>query len=138
MVARTGLHEEEMSRLKRAVFWQMTLLPAYALTCLGVVIAAGYEAAEHGPYTRSFNNRLKAKAEQSHLVGGPSRRVAVVLGSPDNTKASWDVVGPDGTPVPGAEFVVTYEYYPYPWVPFSKFQVHTTRDVVRGFEVFDD
>ena len=127
-----------MSRLKRVFFWQVTLLPIYMLCCLGLVFASGYEAAEHGPYTSRFNRRLKAQAEQAHLVGGPVDRVAAVLGSPDNVMESWEVMRSDGRPARGAEFVTTYEYYPYPWLPFSKFQVHTMAGVVRSLEMFDD
>jgi hypothetical protein len=127
-----------MSRLKRAIFWQIMLLPTYTLGCLGLVFASAYEAVEHGPYTRWFNHRLKAEAEQARLVGGPAHRVAIVLGSPDNIMRFWEVIGADGRPAPGAEFVTTYEYYPYPWLPFSKFQIHTTRGGVRSLEMFDD
>ena len=103
-----------------------------------IVFASGWEAAERGPYTRWFNHRLKAQAEQAHLVGVPADRVAAVLGSPDNVMEFWEVIRADGTPAPGAKFVTTYEYYPYPWLPFSKFQVHTIEGVVRGLEMFDD
>ena len=127
-----------MSRLKRIVFWQITLLPTYMLGGLGLLFASGYEAAKLGPYTTWFNHHLRAKAEQSHLVGASVNRVVAVLGSPDNIMEFWERTGADGRPAPGAEFVTTYEYYPYPWLPFSKFQVHTTRGVVRSLEMFDD
>lgn len=127
-----------MSRMKRLVFSQITLLPAYMLGCLGVVFASGYEAAEHGPYTRWFNQRLQLKAENAQLVGSPAHRVTAVLGSPDSIMEFWQVVSADGRPAPGAEFVTTYEYYPYAWLPFSKFQVHTTGGVVRSLEMFDE
>ena len=127
-----------MSRLRRAIFWQIILLPPYILVCLGLVFASGFEAANHGPYTWSFNFRLKTKAEQGHLVGASVSRVVAVLGSADNVMEFWEVIGADGRPAPGAELVTTYEYYPYPWLPLSKFQVHTTSGVVRSLEMFDD
>lgn len=127
-----------MPRMKRAIFWQITLLPIYMLSCLGVVFGSAYEPAEHGPYTSWLNHRLKARAEQAQLVGAPADRVAAVLGSPDNVMEFWEVIGANGKPAPGAKFVTTYEYYPYPWLPFSKFQVHTTDGVVRSLEMFDD
>jgi hypothetical protein len=142
--ADAGDHDEAngrlmpMPRLKRAIFWQVTLLPTYVLACLGLVFVSGWEAAEHGPYTRWFNHRLKVQSEQAHLVGRPADRVIATLGTPDNIMEFWEVIGADGRPAPGAEFVTTYEYYPYPWLPFSKFQVHTTGGIVRGLEMFDD
>jgi hypothetical protein len=127
-----------VSKLKRAIFWQITLLPTYMLVCVGFVCASVFEAAQHGPYTRWFNDHLDAKARRADLIGRPVSRIRSVLGSPDNIMEFWEVIGADGRPAPGAEFVTTYEYYPYPWLPFSKFQVHTTRGIVRGLEKFDD
>ena len=127
-----------MSPVKRAVLWQITLLPTYILCCLALVLAASWESAELGPYTSWFNHRLKARAEQAHLVGDSENRVVEVLGAPDNIMEFWDRLDADGRPADHPEFVRTYEYYPYPWLPFSKFQVHTTGGVVSNLEMFDD
>lgn len=126
------------SVLKRAAFWQITLLPTYAVGLLFLTLAASWESAELGPYTSWFNNRLLAKAEQAQLVGSPADRVVKVLGPPDNVMRFWEVLDADGRPAAHAKFVTTYEHYPYPWLPFSKFQVHTTEGVVRSLERFDD
>jgi hypothetical protein len=129
---------QPLSALKSAVFWQITLLPSYVVGLLLLILAASWESAEVGPYTSWFNNRLLAKAEQAHLVGSSADRVVKVLGQPDNIMRFWEVLDADGRPAIHAQFVTTYEYYPYPWLPFSKFQVHTTGGVVRTLERFDD
>jgi hypothetical protein len=124
--------------VKRAIFWQITLLPTYALGLLGLTFACSYEAAHLGPHTTSFNQSLKAAAEKAQLLGSPRERVVSVLGPPDNVMDYWEATGADGKPSPGALHVVTYEYYPYPWILMSKFQVHTWGGVVRVLEMFDD
>lgn len=126
-----------MSRLKRVLFWQITLLPTYFVAFLALLVATALEAAAHGPYTSWVNHRLAAKAEQARLVGRSVAEIPMVLGPPDNVRSSWEVIGPAGTES-DARRVVSYEYYPYPWVPFSKFQVHTTDGRVRSVELFDD
>lgn len=50
----------------------------------------------------------------------------------------WQILDRDGSTAPVAEFVTTYEYFPYPFLPFSKFQVHCTRGIVSTLERFDD
>jgi hypothetical protein len=149
----------DISRLKRFLFWQVVLLPTYALVAALVALSsirdlwlpvvravasgahdspAWLEATAHGPATTAFNHRMRDRALGAHLVGGPEQRVAVVLGEPDYVRRFWEVIGANGFPPPGSEYVTTYEYYPYPNVPISKFQVHCVRGVVRGIEMFDD
>lgn len=43
-----------------------------------------------------------------------------------------------GLPADGAEFITTYNYVPFPWLPFEKFQVHCRHGVVESIELFDD
>lgn len=114
------------------------LLPAVVVGLLLLVFAASWESAHLGPYTSWYNNRLLAKAERAHLVGSSVDRVQEVLGPADNIMRFRDASDVDGGPAGQARFVTTYEYYPYPWLPFSKFQVHTTEGVVRSLERFDD
>lgn len=61
----------------------------------------------------------------------------MVLGR-DNVMQFWQILDRDGSTAPVAEFVTTYEYFPYPFLPFSKFQVHCTRGIVSTLERFDD
>ena len=132
----------KLSRTKRLLFWQITLLPAYALFAFlfvgGVLIGAPIEAARLGPYTTWFNQHLQRKAIEAGLVGAPEKRVRAVLGAPDNVRQFWEVIEASGQPARGAQFITTYEYYPYPVLPISKFQVHCAGGVVRGLEMFDD
>ena len=81
---------------------------------------------------------MRDRALEAHLVGSAERAVPAILGEPDYVRRFWDVIGADGGPPPGSEYVTTYDYYPYPNVPVSKFQVHCVRGVVRGIEMFDD
>jgi hypothetical protein len=81
---------------------------------------------------------MRDRAVEARLVGSVEARVPIVLGEPDHVMRFWEVIGTDGVPPPGSEYVTTYEYYPYPNVPLSKFQVHCVRGVVRGIEMFDD
>jgi hypothetical protein len=127
-----------MSQVKRAIFWQIILLPTYVLACLALILAASWESAQLGPYTNWFNHRLKTRAERARLVGSSEKRVVEVLGTPDNIMEFWEVLDAEGRPAQHAHFVRTYEYYPYPWLPFSKFQVHTVGGVVHNLEMFDD
>ncbi|WKZ57708.1 MAG: hypothetical protein QY326_03315 [Bdellovibrionota bacterium] len=121
-------------KLIRTFLWS-----AGVLCCLVVLfLATAYETAHLGPYTTWFNENLEKKSKQAALVGDSVARVVPVLGSPSNVRQFWEVIGADGKPAPGAHFVTTYEYFPYPWIPFSKFQVHTSEGIVRGIEKFDD
>lgn len=152
-------NDTSISRLRRFAFWQVILLPTYALvaslvglslirdTWLPVVRAftageynspAFREAVAHGPTTSAFNHRMRDTALAARLVGSAEQRVPAVLGEPDYVRSFWEVVGANGVPPPGSEYVTTYEYYPYPNVPVSKFQVHCVRGIVRGIEMFDD
>ena len=149
----------DISRLKRFAFWQLILLPTYALVAslLGLfsirdvwlpvvrAIASGAyespafrEASAHGPATTAFNHRMRALSLEARLVGSAEQRVAAVLGTPDYVRQFWEVMGADGVPPPGSEYVTTYEYYPYPNVPVAKFQVHCVGGAVRSIEMFDD
>jgi hypothetical protein len=149
----------DISRLKRFAFWQLILLPTYALVAglLGLfsirdtwlpvaraVAAGGYdsvafrEASAHGPTTTAFNHRMRTLSLEGRLVGSGEQRVAAVLGTPDYVRHFWEVIGADGVPPLGSEYLTTYEYYPYPNVPVAKFQVHCVGGVVRSIEMFDD
>ena len=97
-----------------------------------------WECASLGPYTSWFNNRLLSRAESAHLVGASQDLVEKALGKPDNVMQFWEVLGPDKSSAPGAKFVTTFEYFPYPFLPFSKFQVHCVDGLVRTLERFDD
>ena len=114
------------------------LLLLFAVTgaiAFGLVI---WECASLGPYTSWFNNRLLSEAESAQLVGASQELVEKVLGKADNVRQFWEVLGPDKLPAPGAKFVTTFEYFPYPFLPFSKFQVHCVDGSVRTLERFDD
>ena len=95
-----------------------------------------------GPYTTWFNRRMMARATAAGLVGLPEANVEAVLGaaSYEYTFAAPYMASPDG----GSPVVVvgqpgrTFDYYPYPFLPFSKFQVHCHLGVVTGLEMFDD
>lgn len=117
------------------------------LRYLGFLFVAGVlplgvclENVNQGPYTTWFNQRLTAKATSAALIGQPEAAVEGVLGSASEiatyeheTRSAIDggveVIGPAAR---------TFNYYPLPFVPFSKFQVHCHNGVVTGLEVFDD
>ena len=128
MTDQTGRSVERvrLSRLKRLVFWQIVLLPTYALVGIVLIVAAVLEAGRLGPYTTWYNHHLRKRAESDHLIGAPEARVVELLGCPDNIMTF------------SAGFVTMYEYYPYPFLPMSKFQVHCIGGTVRVIEEFDD
>jgi hypothetical protein len=102
-------------------------------------VAAFLEAAALGPYTAWYNQRKLAEA--TLLIGGPSARVEAVLGRASNayTFPAAHIVDHTGKVVrvvgrPGQ----TFEYYPYPFLPMSKFQVHCHGGIVSSLEMYDD
>ncbi|NOK09161.1 hypothetical protein [Corallococcus exercitus] len=62
--------------------------------------------------------------EHAGLIGKSIDEVEAVLGTADNITLN-----------PSSQ---TFEYYPYPYLPFSKVQVFSSRGVVTGVEMFDD
>lgn len=80
------------------------------------------EAATLGPYTTWFNQRMKSRA--GPLIGQPEANVERVLGAANYVRVD--------------EESRTFNYHPYPWFPFSKFQVHCYQGVVTSLEMFDD
>ena len=93
------------------------------LTC-GAPTFVCVEAGSVGPYTAWYNHHKKDLATKAGLVGRPIADIETVLGPADAIQEF------DG--------YRTYEYYPYPLLPFSKFQVHTDNVVVFSLEMFDD
>jgi hypothetical protein len=77
------------------------------------------------PYVRRYNERLEKIAIDARLVGGPEAQVRLVLGEPTYIDSGWDRwVTETGEPTPDAKFGTTYNYAPYWFFPFAKFQVH--------------
>jgi len=64
------------------------------------------------------------------LVGNPESKVIQALGNPSSV---WKYEN-----IPGEKLTTTYNYYPFSWYPFSKFQVHCREGVVQNTEQFDD
>lgn len=86
------------------------------------------EALTLGPYTVWFNTRMKQKVIDSVLIGRPESEIEPTLG---RATERYEVVS---SSPPG----VIYDYYPYPWWPFAKFQVFAEDGIVTGYELFDD
>ena len=94
---------------------------------------------EHlGPYTTWYNEKLENKAQKANLVGRPIDDVKLVLGEPDHIVRFWSYVEIPGIEELRSASFATLEYYPSPFLPFSKFQVHTTGGIVHSLEKFDD
>lgn len=81
-----------------------------ALTVWAVLLV---DVLSTGPWTRSFNYRLEAKAKSVGLVGRADSDVEEALG-----RASSIHVSPTGR---------TFNYWPLLGVPVSQFQVHCRR-----------
>lgn len=114
---------------------------------LGLVIVAGVvpmgaclENINLGPYTTWFNQRLMAKATSAGLVGRRESEVESVLGSASEIHAyeHGTRTAADGGVEAIDPVARTFNYYPLPFMPFSKFQVHCHDGVVTGLEMFDD
>jgi hypothetical protein len=70
------------------------------------------------------------------VPGSPS---TIVLGNPTFADGGWDRWDTDtGEPTPDAEYGTTYNYAPYWFFPFSKFQVHCRDGIVQSIELYDD
>jgi len=110
------------------------------LTALPVVFGVTVvRVNDRNPYVRAYNERLEKLAVDASLVGGSEERVQAVLGSPTSTYQGWNITDMEtGQPTPEAEYVTTYNYAPYWFFPFAKFQVHCWRGVVRSIELYDD
>lgn len=114
---------------------------AIALTCCCLLpVGACVETASLGPYTRWFNQQMNGRATAAGLVGQPEAKVEVVLGRPSNdyTYPASYILNGDGGRSPVGAAVHTFDYYPYPLLSFSKFQVHCHDGVVTSLELFDD
>ena len=125
----------ESARREQAVFRGVVFL---VFSCF-LPVGACIEVSSVGPYTTWFNQRKMARAKAAGLVGQPEANVEAVLGRPNNdyTHAAY-ILSPDGGTRVVGDPLRTFDYYPYPFVPFSKFQVHCHGGVVTGLEMFDD
>ena len=91
------------------------------------------------PYLRQYNERLERIATEAGLVGSTEERVRIQLGKPTFSHSSWHkTVTKTGEPTSDAEYGTTFNYAPYWFFPFSKFQVHYRGGIVRGNELYDD
>ena len=106
------------------------------VSCVGPYV----EAAALGPYTTWFNQRMKARAERAGLVGRPESEVEEVLGRASSSYRfpAARVVSSEGSVRVVGRPGWTFDYYPYPFLPVAKFQVHCHDGVVTGLEMFDD
>ena len=104
--------------------------------------AACIEVRSLGPYTRWFNERMMARATAGGLIGKPETSVEPLLGRANDVQdySSGYIISAHGGVVdaPGAKKIRTFNYYPYPQIPLSKFQVHCTEGIVTNLEMFDD
>ncbi|MFT3842135.1 MAG: hypothetical protein QM723_34410 [Myxococcaceae bacterium] len=117
-----------------------SLVPvALFLSAFAIVIGSCVESANLGPYTTWYNHRLRARAEQVGLVGKPEVEVEKLMGwaNSDYDLGTYKLL-PNGDTERTSITGHTYDYYPYPWIPFSKFQVHCHNGVVSSLEEFDD
>jgi hypothetical protein len=94
---------------------------------------------EFNPYVRAFNERLEKLAVDAKLVGDREERIQSVLGFPTSTYSGWNITDMEtGQPTPNAKYNTTYNYAPYWFFPFAKFQVHCTGGIVQSIELYDD
>jgi hypothetical protein len=93
----------------------------------------------HGPYVIWYNNYYLNTATRASLIGKPEGEVRRVLGAPTFTYEGWNRWSTEtGEPTADAEYGRTYNYAPYAWLPFAKFQVHCRDGIVQSVEQFDD
>jgi hypothetical protein len=135
-----------MCSVMAAILWYLTrrrlaavLLMSYAALLPVSFIVTIPKVNPNNPYVRQYNERLESISIESRLVGAPEKRVGIVLGNPTFIDSGWDRWDSEtGEPTPEAEFVTTYNYAPYWFLPFSKFQVHCRDGIVKGIELYDD
>jgi hypothetical protein len=85
-----------------------------------------------------YNEELEQRALSAGLVGSPVGQVPLILGPPTNVRTFWTTLDSNMQPTNDSRYVTTYEYYPNPLLPLSKFQVHTENGVVQSLEKYDD
>ena len=103
-----------------------------------VSLLKAVDAANHGPYTISFNRRCQELADRAGLVGRPESDVVRVLGEPTSLWRSWSQWYPNGRPADGAYLITIYNYSPCSFLPCGKFQVGCVGGVVTSTEQLDD
>jgi hypothetical protein len=142
----TALSSLLMCSVMAAILWYLSrrrlaavLLMGYAALLPVSFIATIPNVNPNNPYVRQYNERLERISMESRLVGAPEERVRIVLGNPTYIDSGWDRWDTKtGEPTPEAEFGTTYNYAPYWFFPFAKFQVHCRDGVVQGIELYDD
>ena len=103
-----------------------------------VSLLKAVDAANHGPYTISFNQHCQELADRAGLVGGPESNVRKVLGKPTSVWRYWNRWYPDGHLPARAYLITIYNYAPCSFLPCGVFQVHCVGGVVESTEQLDD
>lgn len=122
---------------KRAYWIMIAVLQVASILAIGCFQV--FQVSSESLYVKSYNFRLDALAKDAKLVGADEDVVEKVLGTPTSVSKEWDRTRMDtGEPTPDAKFTTTYNYAPYPWFPYAKFQVHCEKGKVVSTEMFDD
>lgn len=122
----------------RETWFRIAAAASAILLILGIALPL-LDVIHHGPYVTWYNKRCQTIATTAGLVGKPEEEVVRVLGEPTSVYEYWDAVDFDsGEPEPGAEETTTFNFAPYSFFPFAKFQVHCRKGKVRSLELFDD
>ena len=107
-----------MLRTRFTVRRLMAVVAVVAVT-MGVLVPLlkAIDAANHGPYTISFNQHCQELADRAGLVESPESDVPKVLGRPTSVWRHWTKREPLGPPAPGAYLKTTYNYAPCSFLP---------------------
>lgn len=88
----------------------MNAVMRLAMVAIIAVMAVLFEASHPGIYTNKFNNEKEALVISNELIGQPAQLAVELLGKPNR------VVEKES----GAVYV---EYFPYSFMPYSRFQL---------------
>ena len=103
---------------------------------LSLPIGILFDAFYQGPYVSWHNERYSELAMSEDLLGEPEERVVECLGEPSSIEYGWSERDADGYPTADADWTVVYNYAPYAFLPFARFQVRVVDERVSSLRTF--
>lgn len=114
----------------------------FVIYAIPAMLEIGYE----GPHTKRYNFKMRDLFIAHDLIGKDQTMVVKALGEPDlitHPRIFHPVSALSRPRVPRSEYRILnaggplYSYFPYPLLPFGKFEVSFEGCKVRGYEMFD-
>lgn len=136
----TTHQNEDWSILK--IFTVAFLLAALIIsTAYGTLVYIAFNGERRDGWKYSYDNyneELEIISLSKKIIGQPISMANIFLGRPTDISTYWQNLDSNGMPNKDSLFITTYNYYPYPLLPFNKFQVHSENGIIKGIEKYDD